>query len=78
MTTAEELEAAIKGAESAATKLSGILERFDLTGIPFCDKDLNKVDVGSKILAAKFLLSVLKATERQSAARERRGDMGQY
>ena len=53
-----ELSEAAGECERAATALSEILKGFDLNCIPFCSQDLNNGDVGSKILTAKFLLSV--------------------
>lgn len=59
-TTADDLEQAVAELEQAATNLSSLLERFDLSGIPFCEKNLNQVDIGSKIKVAKFLLGVIR------------------
>lgn len=61
--TADELEQAIAEVERAATNLSGQLKRFDLAGIPFCERDLNTVDLGAKIITAKKVLGILKAAE---------------
>ncbi len=58
----EKLKQAISQIEMAATNLSEVLSQFDLSNIPFCERDLNTVDVGMKIKVAKFLLSVVRAS----------------
>ena len=54
----EGLRDALRDVENSATKLSTILERFNLADIPYCEKDLNQSDIGSKIRIAKFILHV--------------------
>lgn len=56
----DKLRKVISTFEAAATHLSMTLENFKLSGIPHCEQDLNKTDIGSKVKAAKFILEILE------------------
>lgn len=59
----KELSKAVAEFEKSATKLSTLLERFDLSQVPYCDRDLNQLPIGEKVKVAKFLVHVLRTSD---------------
>lgn len=63
---ADDLEQALQEFERAATNLSSVMERLDLSQFPFFEKDINKCDISTKAKVGKFLVKVFKSEEKSN------------
>lgn len=63
----KELVATVAEFEEAASKLSDLLESFDLSDVPYSDRNLNHIPIGDKVKVAKFLIRVLSTSPVRSA-----------